>query len=161
MTTIHIRQPQQYNYNKTHYTTTIIHTRQLTQYIQDILKYMYKRYILTLYSSIVPSECMRKLFACLFVLQGDSNNNYGYYDVGDGDNWWWCDGISDVSLAARRVFSLIIRSTVFSQRCMELAKISYFVFGYLMTFRRGISERHDTDPQFWRTGSADNACLLS
>jgi len=101
------------------------------------------------------------MFACIFASQGESINNYEYDDVGDGDNLWWCDSISDVSLAFRRVFSVLVRSAVFSQRCMELAKISSFLFGYLMTFSRGISEPHDTDPQYWRTVSADNACLLN
>jgi hypothetical protein len=29
-----------------------------------------------------------KIVACLFTLQRDSINNYGYDDVGGDDNWW-------------------------------------------------------------------------
>jgi len=72
----------------------------------------------------------KKVVSCIFASQGESVNNYEYDDVGDGDNLWWRDSISDVSFAVRRVFSLLVRSAVFSQRCMELAKISSFLFGY-------------------------------
>jgi hypothetical protein len=63
-------------------------------------------------------------------LQGGSINNYGYDGAVGGD----------VMVSSRQTrVSLIVRNAVFSLRYMELAKTSNFVFGYLMTFRGGIS----------------------